>query len=86
VQSVSVTTEVVSLNLILGEVDSIQHCVIKFVNDLQQAVVFLLELWFPPPMAIKLTVALSTINQTKLVVNFDFVYDFSTDVEIILHL
>jgi hypothetical protein len=33
-QSVLITTKVVSSNLIHGEVYSIQHCVIKFVSDL----------------------------------------------------
>jgi hypothetical protein len=36
-----------------GEVNSIQHYVIKFVSDLQQVDGFLRVLWFPPP--IKLT-------------------------------
>jgi hypothetical protein len=34
VQSVPITTKVVSLNLIHGEVYSIQHYVMKFVSDL----------------------------------------------------
>ena len=50
VQSVPITTKVVSLDPIHGEVCSIQHYVIKFVSDLQQVGGFL---WFPPP--IKLT-------------------------------
>jgi hypothetical protein len=38
VQSVSITTKVVSLNPIHGEVYLIQHYVIKFVNDMRQAI------------------------------------------------
>jgi hypothetical protein len=44
---------VVSSNPTHGKVYSIQHYVIKFVNDLQQVSDFLQLLWFPPP--IKLT-------------------------------
>ena len=36
VQSVPITTKVVSLNPVHGEVYYIQHYVIKFVSDLQQ--------------------------------------------------
>jgi hypothetical protein len=50
VQSVPITTKVVSLNPVHGEVYSIQHYVIKFVSDWQQVCGFLR---FPPP--IKLT-------------------------------
>ena len=53
VQSVSITTKVVSSNLVQDEVHSIQHYVIKFVSDLQQVGGFLPILRFPPP--IKLT-------------------------------
>jgi hypothetical protein len=53
VQSVSITTKVVSSNLAQDEVHSIQHYVIKFVSDLQQVGGFLPILRFPPP--IKLT-------------------------------
>ena len=49
VQSVSITTKVVSLNPIHGEVYLIQHYVIKFVNDMRQVGGFLRVLWFPPP-------------------------------------
>jgi hypothetical protein len=49
-QSVPITTKVVSLNLTHGEMYSIQHYVIKLVSDLQQGGGFL---WFPLP--IKLT-------------------------------
>ena len=53
VQLVSITTKVVSSNLVQDEVHSIQHYVIKFVSDLQQVGGFLPILRFPPP--IKLT-------------------------------
>ena len=53
VQSVPITTNVVSLNPIHGDVYSMQPYVIKFVSDLQQVGSFLCELLFPP--AIKLT-------------------------------
>ena len=49
VQSVPIMTKVVSSN----PVHSIQHYVIKSVNDLRQVSVFLWVLRFPPP--IKLT-------------------------------
>ena len=52
-QSVPITTKVVNLNPVYGEVYSIQHYVIKFVSDLQQIGGFLRILQFPPP--IKLT-------------------------------
>jgi hypothetical protein len=41
VQSVPITTKVVSSNPVHGEVRSIQHYVIKFVSDLRQV-------WFSP--------------------------------------
>ena len=53
VQSVPMTTKVVSSNSVHGEVYSIQHYVIKFVSDLRQVGGFLQVLWFPLP--IKLT-------------------------------
>jgi len=40
-QSVHITTNIVSLNPLHGEVYSIQHYVIKFVSDLQQVGGFL---------------------------------------------
>ena len=52
-QSVPITTNVVSLNQTYGEVHSMQHYVIKFVSDLWKAYGFLWVLQFPPP--IKLT-------------------------------
>ena len=53
VQSVPITTSVVSLNPVHGEVYLIQHYVIKFVRDLQQVGGVLRVLRFPP--SIKLT-------------------------------
>ena len=50
VQSVPITTKVVSLNPVHGKVYSKQHCVIKFVSDLRQVCGFLWVLWFPPPI------------------------------------
>jgi hypothetical protein len=47
------TTKIVSSNPVHVEVYSIQHYVIKFVNDLRQVGGFHRVLWFPPP--IKLT-------------------------------
>jgi hypothetical protein len=48
VQSVPITTQVVSLNPVHGEVYSMQHYVIKFISDLRQVGDFLWVLWFPP--------------------------------------
>ena len=53
VQSVTITTKVMSMNHIHGEVNSIQNYVIKFVSDLRQVSGFPRVLRFPPP--IKLT-------------------------------
>ena len=52
-QSVPITTKVVSLIPTHGEVYLIQHYVIKLVSDLWQASGFLWVLWFSP--LIKLT-------------------------------
>ena len=50
--SISITTEVVSSNPVHGEVFSIQHYVIKFVNDLWQVSGFIRIFRFPPPIKI----------------------------------
>ena len=50
VQSMHITTEVVSSNIAHGEVYSMQHCVIKFVSDLQQVGGFLMVVRFPRPI------------------------------------
>jgi hypothetical protein len=55
-QSVSITTEVVSSNPVQAELYSIQHYVIKFVNALRQVGGFLQALRFPP--TIKRTAAI----------------------------
>jgi hypothetical protein len=52
-QSVPITTNIVSSNPAHGGVYSIHHYVIKSVNDLRQVGCFLRVLYFPPP--IKLT-------------------------------
>ena len=49
-QSIPITTKVVSSNLVHGEVYSILHYVIKFVSDLRHVGGFLRVLWFPPPI------------------------------------
>ena len=47
-QSMPITTNVVSSKPAKGKVYSIQHYVIEFVIDLRQVGGFLLVLWFPP--------------------------------------
>ena len=49
-QSVPITTDVVSLNPAHGKVYSIQHYVIKFVSDLRHVSGFLQVLLFSPPI------------------------------------
>ena len=49
-QLVPITTKVVSSNHAHGEVYSIQHHEIKFVNDLRQVGGFIRVLLFPPPI------------------------------------
>jgi hypothetical protein len=56
VQSVHITTEVVSTNPVDGEVCSIQHYEIKFVSDLRQVGGFLWVLRFPPPIKLTATI------------------------------
>ena len=68
VQTVPITTKVVSLNPAYSKVYLIQHYVIKFVNDIPQVGGFLRVLRFPPRhdiTEILLKVALNTIIQTK---------------------
>jgi hypothetical protein len=55
VQSVPITTKIVSSNLAHDEVYSIQHFVIKFVSELQQVHDLLRVLWFPPPTKLTAT-------------------------------
>ena len=54
-QSVPITTNVVSLNPTHGQVYSIQHNVKKFVSDLWQISGFLRLLLFPPPIRLTTT-------------------------------
>ena len=65
-QSVPITTKVVSSNIAYGEVYSIQHYVIKFVSNLRQVSGFLQVLQFPTP--IKLTATITEIL-LKVVLN-----------------
>jgi len=55
-QSVPITTKVVSSNPVYGEVYSIQHYVIKFVSDLRQVDGFLRVLRYPPPIKLTATI------------------------------
>jgi hypothetical protein len=48
--SLPIPTNFVSVNPNHDEVYLMQHYVIKFVNDFWQVSVFLLVLWFPPPI------------------------------------
>ena len=56
VQSVPITTKILSSNPVHGEVYSIQHYVIKFVSDLRQVCGFLRVLRFPPPITLTATI------------------------------
>ena len=56
VQSVPITTKVVSSNLAYGEMYSIQHCVIKFVSNLRQVGGVLRVRWFPQPIKVITTI------------------------------
>jgi hypothetical protein len=58
VQSVPITTNVVSSNPVYDEVYSIQHYMIKFVSDLGQVSGFLRVLRFPPPIKLTITIYL----------------------------
>jgi hypothetical protein len=72
-QSVPITTNVVSSSPVHGKVYSVQHYVIMFVSDLPQVGGFLRVLWFPSPIKhdrhhtseILLKVALNTIKETN---------------------
>ena len=55
-QSLPITTNVVSSNPVYGEVYSMQHYVIKFVSDLQQVDGFIRVLRFPPPIKLTATI------------------------------
>ena len=56
VQSVPITAKVESSKPVHGEVNLIQHYVIKFVSDLQQVGGFLRVLMFPPPIELTATI------------------------------
>ena len=58
VQSVYITTKVVSSNPVHREMYSKQHYVIKFVSDMRQVVGFLRILRFPPPIKLTATIQL----------------------------
>ena len=60
VQSIPITTKVVSSNPVHGEEYSIQHYMIKFVSDLRLVGCFLRVLWIPLP--IQLTTTISDIS------------------------
>ena len=55
-QSVPITTNVVSSNPANGEIYLIQHYVIKSVSDLWKVVVFLWVLCFSPPTKLTATI------------------------------
>ena len=57
-QSVPITTKIVSSNPVDGEVYSIQHYVVKLVSDLRQVNGFLQVLWFPPLIKLATTISL----------------------------
>ena len=73
-QSVPITTKVVSLNPTHGEVYSIQHYVINFVSDLCQVSGFLWVLRFPQPK--KLTAIYHDLKQPVSIMNdcFDIIF------------
>ena len=56
VQSVHITTKVVSSNPVQGEVYSIQHYMMKFVSDLQQVSGFLRVFQLPPSIILTVTI------------------------------
>jgi hypothetical protein len=55
-QSVPITTDVVSSSLDQGEVYKLQHYVIKFVSDLQHVGGFFQVLRFPLPIKLTATI------------------------------
>jgi hypothetical protein len=72
-QSVPITTNIVSLNPAHVKVYSIQHYEIKFVSDLRQVCGFLLELWSPP--SIKLT---PTIVCHEMSIHYIYFYQMAS--------
>jgi len=65
-QSVPITTYVVSWNPAKGEVYSIQHYVIKFVSDLQQVNSNLCVLRFPKPIKLNATILTEILLKVAL--------------------
>ena len=63
-QSVSITTKIVSSNLAHGEVHSIKHYVIQFVSDLGKVEGFLLVLLFLLPIKLTATIKLNVESGT----------------------
>jgi hypothetical protein len=57
-QSVPITTKVVSSNHANDGLYSMQHYMMKLVSDLRQVVGFLLALWFPQPIKLTTTIIL----------------------------
>jgi len=55
-QSVPINTNVVNSNFAIGKVYSIQNYVLTFVSDLQQVIVFLRVIQFPPPIKLTTTI------------------------------
>ena len=64
-QSVPITTNVVSSNPVHDEVYSIQHYVLKFVNDSRQVGGFLRVLPFPPPIKFNWNIVESGVKHNK---------------------
>jgi hypothetical protein len=64
-QSVPITTKVVSSNPVHGKLYLIQRYEIEVVNDLRQVGGFLQELWFRPPIKLIATILLKVALNTK---------------------
>ena len=68
-QSVAITTSVVSSNPAHVEVYSIQHYVVRFVSDFRQVGGFHRILWFPPPIKMTATIKKKTEILLKVALN-----------------
>ena len=64
-QSVPITTKVVSSNPVHGKLYLIQRYEIEVVNHLRQVGGFLQELWFSPPIKLIATILLKVALNTK---------------------
>jgi hypothetical protein len=73
-QLVPITTKVVSSNHAHGEVYSIQHHEIKFVNDLRQVGGFIRVLLFPPPI-LTLTIIKILLKMVLNTISLNPVFD-----------